>query len=159
MTRLERKEAELNKLYEFRKKAMEQNNIYWLYKNQRKIAELEQEVSTMNQTKTMSLSEAMKDCSKEVKNNIFKHLLKISLAADYVNECCEQTKQVLKQLDLNDFSLRQEVNELCKLSQKLASFVIVPNQNVLTDMIVDNAEFIDTCDAAANKHLNETLKL
>lgn len=86
-------------------------------------------------------------------------MLKISLAADFANDCAESAKAMLAKIDLNDFSMRSEVEELCRLSQRIASFVIIPNQNVLTDMITDNTDFIDTCHEAADRHLNEKLKL
>lgn len=159
MTRLERKEQELAKLYEYRQLAMAQNNFYGLQKSQEKIDALNKEIEDARRYNAMRLSDVMKDKSEEVKNDIYKHLLKISLAADFVNECCEQTKEAMRSVGLNDFTLRSEVDELCKLTQKIASFVIIPNQNVLTDMITDNSEFIDACDVAADKHLKEKLNL
>ena len=131
----------------------------WLSINQKKIDSLEKEIIEIRKYESCRLSDVMKDYSEDVKNDIYKHLLKISLAADFANECVEQTKSTLKKVGLNDFSLRKDVEELCRISQKLASLVIIPNQNILTDMITDNSEFIDTCDEAANKHLNEKLKL
>lgn len=107
----------------------------------------------------MRLSDVMKGFSEEDKNSIYKALLKISLAADYANECCEQAKDLLKKFGLNDFSLRPAVDEMCRQSQKIASFAIIPKQSLLADMITDNSEFIDACDAAADKHLKDKLKL
>lgn len=47
MTRLERKEAELAKLNEYKFAAMRKNDLVWLTKNQKKIEELEKEIAKM----------------------------------------------------------------------------------------------------------------
>ena len=44
MTRLERKEAELNKLYEYRAAALRSNDVMWMSKNRQKIDALEKRV-------------------------------------------------------------------------------------------------------------------
>lgn len=159
MTRLERKQTELQKLYEYRQAALKRNDLMWLTMNQNKIEALEKEIAEIKKYGAVLLRDALKAHGEDVKNLVYKHLLKITLAADYLNECTEQTKTALKKLGIDDFSLRYDVESLCKGSHKLADLVILPNQDLLTDMIVDNAEFIDTCDAAADKHLKDKLNL
>lgn len=131
----------------------------WLTLNAKKIAEVEAELETAKKYQPMKLANVLDKKEQDVKNEVYKSLLKISLAADFANDCVEETKSVLSKLGLNDFTLRADVAEMCKLSQKIASFVIIPNQRVLTDMIVDNDDFISTCHNAADKHLKETLNL
>lgn len=45
MTRLERKEAELKRLYEYKNAALRSNDLCWLTRNQEKIEALEKEVA------------------------------------------------------------------------------------------------------------------
>lgn len=159
MTRVERLERELEKLYSYRQAAMRAHDLFWLSANNGKIQEKERELIEARRYQPMKLADVLDDKGQDVKNSVYKALLKISLAADFANECSEEAKALMSRLDLNDFSLRSDVEELCRLSQKIASFVIIPNQNVLTDMMCDNADFIDTCNSAADSHLNDKLKL
>ncbi len=159
MTKIERLERELDEAYRQRLAAVKQNNLHWREMAQAKIERLQKELMEAKRYEPMKLKDILDDKGDEVKNKVYKSLLKISLAADFANECVEQTKAYLKELEINNFSLRADVEELCKLSQNVASFVIIPNQNVLTDMMTDNAEFISICDEAADKHLNDKLKL
>lgn len=159
MTKEERIADELRRLYDLRQTALLRNDLLWLSMNDAKIKEKEKELEEAKKSRPMKLLDILNDKGEDVKNRVYKSLLKISLAADFVNDCAEEAKSVLKELGLNDFTLRAEAQELCKLSQKIASFVIVPNQRVLTDMIVDNDKYIAQCHKAADAHLKKTLKL
>lgn len=159
MTRLERKEAELQKLYEYRATAMRNNDIMWLNMNHRKIDALEKEIIEMRKYEPMKLSEVLKDQPESMKNDIYKALLRISVLADVVNEACMMCKGKMKQLGLDDFSLRAEVADMDRLSQKIASFVLAPRQQILEDFIVDNAAMVNGCIILADKYINDKLKL
>ena len=158
-TKEERIADELKKLYDMRRTALLKNDFVWLSMNDAKIKEKENELEEARMRRPMKLLDILNDKGEDVKNRVYKSLIKISLAADFVNDCAEDAKSLLKELGLNDFTLRAEAQELCKLSQKIASFVITPNQHVLTDMIVDNDKFIAQCHKAADSHLKKTLKL
>ena len=159
MTKVERLEKELEKLHEYRRVAIKRNDLFWLSLNVKKIAEKEAELEQAKLYQPVRLSQILDDKGKEVKDAVYKALLKISLAADFANDCAEDAKELLAKLGLNDFSLRADVDSLREMSQKIASFVIIPNQKILEDMIVDNSEFVDSCHEAADKHLKEKLSL
>lgn len=159
MTKEERLSAELQKLYDLRRFAIMKNDLMWLARNDAKIREKEQELKRAKKNRAVSLLELLEEQGEDTKNRVYKALMKISLAADFVNDCAEETKSLLKEFDIRDFTLRAETQELCKISQKIASFVITPNQSILTDMIVDNDKFITQCHKAADSHLKKTLKL
>ena len=150
---------ELEKLYEYRRQALKRNDLMWMVRNNAKIKEKEAELEECKKYHPMRLKDILDDKGEDVKNKVYKALLKISLAADYVNDCVVEAKEVMKELGLNDFTLRADAEELCKLSQKIASFVIIPKQQVLTDMMVENEKFISRCHQAANTHLKRTLNL
>lgn len=159
MTKEERIKADLEKLYRYRADAMSRGDIVWLSRNNDKIKEKEKELEDAKKYRSVRLLDILADKGDDVKNRVYKALIKISLAADFVNDCTEEAKSLLKELDLNDFTLRAEAKELCKLSQKIASFVIFPGQCLLSDMMLEDSEFIDSCHAAADEHLKKTLKL
>ena len=152
MTKLERLQAERDKLIMWRNEAMKNNNLMNMYKIQEKIDKKDKEIEEAKKYAPMKLLDILK-------NKVYKALLKISLAADYVNDCVVEAKEVMKELGLNDFTLRADAEELCKLSQKIASFVIIPKQQVLTDMMVENEKFISRCHQAVDTHLKRTLNL
>lgn len=158
MTRLERLEKDLAKLNECKKAALAKKDFFWLTKNGKKIKRLEEEIAAAKMREPIKLSEAL---SKDdmVRDDIYRKLLKCSLAADFINDCSEEVKSALKKHGFTDFHFREDIDRICELSQKIASLVIIPKQTCLTDMIVNNDEFIETCHAAANKHLSETLML
>ena len=117
---------ELEKLYEYRRQALKRNDLMWMVRNNAKIKEKEAELEECKKYHPMRLKDILDDKGEDVKNKVYKALLKISLAADYVNDCVVEAKEVMKELGLNDFTLRADAEELCKLSQKIASFVIIP---------------------------------
>lgn len=159
MTKLERLQAERDKLIMWRNEAMKNNNLMNMYKIQEKINKKDEEIEEAKKYAPRKLLDILNGKGENVKNRVYKALLKISLAADFVNDCAVETKEVMKELGLNDFTLRADAEELCKLSQKIASFVIIPKQQVLTDMMVENEKFISRCHQAANTHLKRTLNL
>lgn len=159
MTRLERKEAELSKLYEYRAAAIKRNDLVWLMRNKEKIAEAEKEVEECRKYAPLRLADALKDEPQRVKNDVYKALLRISVLADVVNEACFMCKDLMKSLGLNDFSLRAEVAEMDRLSQKIASFVLMPKQKILEDFIVDNDAVVNGCIIIADRYLNDKMKL
>ena len=159
MTRLERLQAERDKLIMWRNEAMKNNNLMNMYKIQEKINKKDNEIEEAKKYAPMKLLDILNGKGENVKNRVYKALLTISLAADFVNDCTVETKEVMKELGLNDFTLRADAEELCKLSQKIASFVIIPKQQVLTDMMVENEKFISRCHQAADTHLKRTLNL
>lgn len=159
MTRLERKEAELDKLYQYRAAAMKRNDIMWLQVNQKRISALEAEIAEMRKYEPKRLSELLVDRDESVKNEIYKSLLRISLLADVVNEAAERCRSVLKQYGLNDFHFRHKVVELSKISQEVAGIVIIPESGILLDFIVNDDEVVDKCVDIADKYLNDKLKI
>ena len=156
MTKLERLQAERDKLIMWRNEAMKNNNLMNMYKIQEKINKKDEEIEEAKKYAPMKLLDILNGKGENVKNRVYKALLKISLAADFVNDCAVETNEVMKALGLNDFTLRADAEELCKLSQKIASFVIIPKQQVLTDMMVENEKFISRCHQAADTHLKST---
>ena len=159
MTRLERKQSELDKLYLYRAAALRNNDIMWLQMNQRRIDELEKELIEMRKYEPMRLSEVLSGSSEQVKNDVYKSLLRISVLADVVNEACVRCREKLGEFGLSDFTLRTEVGEMDKLSQKIASFVLAPRQKILEDFIVDDDDVVNGCIILADRYLNDKLKL
>lgn len=159
MTRLERLQAESDRLIMWRNEAMKNNDFMNMTRANEKIAVKEKEIEEAKKYAPMKLLDILNDKGEDVKNRVYKALIKISLAADFVNDCAEEAKSVLKEIGINDFTLRADANELCRLSQKIASFVIFPGQRVLTDMMVNNDTYIEQCHRHADAHLKRTLKL
>lgn len=159
MTRLERKEAELDKLYRYRQAAMDKNDFVWMAKSQEKIAGLENEIAELRRNESATVFSVLSDKDKMVKDGIYKALLRISLLADATNEACEVAKSLLKEHGVVDFSFRHKVDELCRLSQEIASVTIRANNKTMEDFIVDNDTFVDMCMKHADAHLKRKLKL
>lgn len=159
MTRLERKKAELDKLYQYRAAAMRNNDLTWMHRNQEKITELEKEIIEMKKYEPIRLSEALAEKGEGVKNEIYKALLRVSVLADVVNNACFECREKLNKHGLQDFSFRKDVSELCRLSQKIASIVLIPNSPLLEDFIVDDDTVVDGCTELADKYLHDKLNL
>lgn len=159
MTRIERLQAEVDKLYEYRRAAMEKGNFYWVEINNAKIKEKEAQLAEAKSYGKMTLHKALSEYSEEMKNKVYKLMLKASLAADFLNDCAGELEEAMKECGIVDFSFKKELAEIGRLSAKISSFVCLPSQEHLTDMMVYDDEFIATCNAAADKHLKETLNL
>lgn len=159
MTRLERLQAERDRLIMWRNEAMKNNNFMNMTRANEKIAVKEKEIEEAKKYVPMRLLDILNGKGEDVKNRVYKALIKISLAADFVNDCAEEAKSVLKEIGINDFTLRADAEDLCKQSQKIASFVIFPGQRVLMDMMVNNDTYIEQCHRHADAHLKRTLKL
>lgn len=159
MTRLERLQAERDKLIIWRNEAMNNNDFMNMTRTNEKIAAKEKEIEEAKKYQPMRLLDILNEKGEEAKDRVYKALLKISLACDYVAKCSYDAKEVLDKLGISDYTFRSDLEEMRKLSDKLAGFVCIPNQTCLTNMIVYDDEFIETCDKAADKRLKETLKL
>lgn len=159
MTRIERLQAELSKLYEYRRSAMEKGNLYWAEINDAKIKEKEAQLAEAKSYEKVTLNKALSEHSEEMKNKVYKLMLKASLAADFLNDCAGEVEDAMKELGIVDFSFKKELELISKLSAKISSFVCLPSQENLTNMMVYDDEFIATCNEAADKHLKETLNL
>ena len=99
MTKLERLQAERDKLIMWRNEAMKNNNLMNMYKIQEKIDKKDKEIEEAKKYAPMKLLDILDDKGEDVKNKVYKALLKISLAADYVNDCVVEAKEVMKELD------------------------------------------------------------
>lgn len=159
MTRLERKEAELQKLYEYRAAATRSNNIMWLNTNEIKIKELEKEVIEMRRQQSSTVFQVLSDKDKMTKDGVYKALLRISLMADACNEACCIAYDLLKQYGITAFSFQDKVKELQNISRQIAGVTLRTNNKVLEDFIVDNETFVDMCMKHADAHLKRKLKL
>lgn len=154
MTRLERKEAELKKLYEYRSAALDRNDIMWFARNQAKMDALVKEIEECKLCAPTKLKYLLDGKDEDLKNQFYVGMLRISLLADAVNEACCCVKDLFKkEFGMADFSLLKEVGEMDKLSQRIASFAIVPNNDFLEDVIVNDEEFVDACMRLATEHI------
>lgn len=157
MTRLERRQADLDKLYEYRAAALKSNDLYWLHKNQAKIVELEKEVRELKlygTKETRYLRDVLDKFSEEDKNTIYKDLLRINLLCDVVNEVAEMAKSDMRKVGIVDFSFSKKIEDMCKLSQEIASILILPNNQILDDFIINDNECVDKCVEIANKYID-----
>lgn len=161
MTRLERKQAELKKLYEYKAAALRRNDLTWLWKNQSKMETLIKEIEELKNYAPTTLKKMLDDKNdEELTNRFYRCMLRISLLADVVNEACEDVRDLFKkELGVKDFSLRKEVEDMRALSAKIANFAIIPNGKAIEDCIVDDGNFVETCIKLADEHLRNKLKL
>lgn len=159
MTRIERLEQNLAQVRELKQQSLKRNDFINLSKCNARIDELEKLLKEARGYEPHKLYDELTDKGEETKNAIYKALIKCSLAADFVNDCAFTAKSELNKIGVNDFGFRKDLDELVKLSSKIARLIIFPGQELLTDTVVDDAEFIDACHAAADKHLKEKLKL
>ena len=139
MTRLERKEAELEKLYQYRQLAMQNNDFMWMQRNQEKIISLEKEIEELRNNESATVFSVLSDKDKMVKAGVYKALLRISLLADATNEACEIAKSLLKEHGITDFAFRHKVDEMCKLSSEIAAVTLRSKNESMADFIVDNS--------------------
>lgn len=159
MTVIERLENRLETLYNQRAAAMRQNNFYWLEMTQKKINEVEQELIEARKYAPKKLSEFLQEQGEDVRDRVYKALIKISLAADFLNDCAFEAKCELDDIGLVEHSITPMVKQACEISQNIASFVLTANNEQLTQMITDNADFIKVCSDAADEHLQKTLNI
>ena len=160
MTKLERKEAALEKLYEAREVALLRNDLLWLSVNLKKIVALENDVIAMRSNKESTMRDLLEGKDEETKNRFYVGMLRISMLADVVNEACEEIGSLLKsEFNVADFSLKNEVKNLSTMSRRIASFVCNTGSPILQDCIVDNDKFVDNCMKLATKHITSKLKI
>jgi hypothetical protein len=159
MTKVERLEKKIDDLQAMRDKAMLSNDIVNYSRCIRRIEEVKKELEEARLYEPHRLSEELDGKGEEVKNAIYKCLIKCSLAADFVNDCAFDTKCELKKINLTDYNFRSELEELCRLSQKIASMVILDTETALSAMMTGNKEFIEACHKAADDYLQKTIKL
>lgn len=159
MTRLERKEQELEKLYEYRAAAIKMNNLMWLQRNQDRIDVLEKEVIELRKNHADTVFSVLSDKPEMIRDEVYKSLLRISLMADACNEACEMCREKLAKHGIVSFSFQDDVRKLCELSQKIASVTLRSKNKILEDFIVNNDTFVKMCIKHADAHIKRTLHL
>ena len=159
MTRFERKQAELEKLYEYKRAATVRNDLWALEKTMAKIDALEKEIIEMHKEEHATVFSVLRDKDKCVKHGIYKALIRISLMADATNEACEEARELLAQHGVVSFSFANKIKELCRLSQEIASVTLNSNNKVLEDFIVNNDKFVEMCMKHADAYLKKKMKL
>ena len=95
MTKLERLQAERDKMIKWRYEAMKNNDLMNLYRIQDKISKKEKEIEEAKKYAPMRLLDILNGKGEDVKNRVYKALLKISLAADFVNDCAVETLSLI----------------------------------------------------------------
>lgn len=159
MTRLERKESELNKLYEYRALAMRKNDLLWLHRNQSKIDELEKEIIEMRKNESATVFSVLQDKDEMIKHEVYKSLLRISLMADALNEAAEIARERLAEVGITSFNFQKKIEEVCRLSQEVASVTLRSKHKVMEDFITENDVFIEKCMANADEYLKAKMNL
>lgn len=159
MTRLERKQSELDRLYEYRAAAMRKNDFLWMQRNQEKIDALEKEIIEMRRREHQTVFSVLSDKGECVKNGVYKALLTISLMADATNEACENASELMAKYGITSFGFKNKVKELKRLSQEIASVTLANPSKLMEDFIVNDDTFVDMCMKHANAHLKRKLKL
>jgi len=159
MTRLERLQAERDRLIMWRNTAMRNNDLLNMNRAQEKINAVGKDIEQAKQYMPMRLLDILNGKGEKAKNKVYKALIKVSLASDFVAACAYEAKEVLKEVGVNDWTFRADLEEIRKLSDKIAGFVCFDKNSPLTDMMIDDDKFIASCNRAANKRLKETLKL
>lgn len=160
MTRLERKEAELEKLRGYRAAAIRRNDLVWLNHTDAKIKEVEKEIEECRKCARATLKDLLDSKDEDFKNRFYVGMLRISMLADAVTEACSEVETLFrKEFGVVDFSLLREVKEMDALSKKMARFMTVTGNDALTDCLVDNGKFLDCCIKLATKHITSKLKI
>jgi hypothetical protein len=159
MTRVERLEKQLEQLQALKTQAMRQNDYVSFSKCSAKIAEAEKMLEQAKRYEPSLLSDVLSGYGEDVKNHIYKLLLKCSLAADFANDCAFEAKEELGKLGISDFHFREDLSQIAEYSKRVANIVIIPGQDALNDMLTDDDEFVDACHAAADAHLKKRLGL
>lgn len=159
MTRLERKQAELDRMYECKAAAQRRSDMLWLLMNKEKIDALEAEIAEMRKYEPQRLGDLIADRDESVKNDIYKSLLRISLLSDAVNESVFICREILQKYGIDDFTFRQKVEKLNRLSHEIANIPLMAKGKLMEDMMVNNSTFVRMCIKHADAHLKRTLKL
>lgn len=159
MDRIERKRAELEKLYQYRAAAMRRNDFLWLSANQQKIDSIEKEIIELEKNRHATVFSVLSQKDEMTKNGVYKALLRISLLADACNEAAVIARDLLAEHGITDFSFRNKVKELSQLSHDIAGITLVPNRSILENFITDDEKFVDMCIKHADAHIKRKLKL
>lgn len=158
MTRLERKQAELDKLYRYKAAAVRNNDLMWFHLNQDKIAALEAEVAELRKYEPQKLRHVLADREECVKHDIYKALLRVSLVADVVYEASFEAKSILSRYGIIDFHFAKKVDEIVSLSKEVAGIPIAGGE-IMESFIVDNEKFVGMCMKHADAYIKRRLKL
>lgn len=159
MTRLERKEVELQKLYEYRRIALGRNDLMWLQRNQAKIDALEKEIEECKSFESKRLSDALSEEDNDSKMEIFKLLLRVHLLADATYAATCEVRDAMKAKGIEDFKFRQKVKDLSDLAMSVSAIAFSSNNQLIEDVIVDDDKFVELCIKHADAHLKRKLKL
>lgn len=156
--RVKRIKEHMQKVREMRCAMIKANRLVDVYKCDCKMKELEAKLHEAEMYEPTQLRNIL---SKEemAKHNIYGKLLKINLAADFLTDCADDCRDTLRKLGINNMHFQKDLDEISKLSARIAGLIATTEESSLTDFIVDDDEFISDCNAAASRYLAKTFNL
>lgn len=154
MTKLERLEKELKELQEKQKQFLIKKDLIKASKLNSKIEDVKRKISECNAYEVGRLSD-MLDKSEIERLKIYEKMVKISLAADFLLDCCIDYSDTLKQAGLNDITMRNMVMPIWEQSQKLVSMPSQEQYGELLNFMMEDDELIDDMHLLANRYLKQ----
>lgn len=159
MTRLQRLQKDLDEKIAHRNKLMRGGNFVKSQVVQIEIEELEAAIAEAKLYEPQRLSDLLSDREECVKNEIYKNLLRISLIADAADEAAHLAKESLQRYGIDDFSFRQKIKTLCKLTGEIAAIPLLAKGSVMEDFITNDDKFVELVLRHANAYIKRKLKL
>lgn len=158
MTKKERYEAQLRALQTEQRQLLMSRNFTKASKLNNKIEELKMRI------KDCDAYEAGRLCDMLPKDEIHRldlinMMLKINLAADFLNDCTIDYADTLKSVGLNDVTLTNMVKPIREQAQKLANMPVQARYGELVDLMVENDKLIDDMHALTDKYLKDNLNI
>lgn len=154
MTKLERYENKLKELQEKQKQFLLKRDFIKASAMNSKIEEMKQKISECNAYEVGRLSD-MLDKSEIERLKIFEKMVKISLAADFLLDCCVDYSDTLKKAGLNDITMRNMVMPIWEQSQKLVNMPSQEQYGELLNFMLENDVLIDDMHLLANRYLKQ----
>lgn len=158
MTKKERYESQLKQLQEEQRGYLLKRDFTKASKLNRKIDDLKRKVAECDAWEVGRLCDMLSRAEIE-ELELYRKMIKISLAADFLNDCTIDYAETLKRAGLNDVTLSQMVQPIREQAQKLANLPAQKEYGELLDFMIEDDTLINGMHILTDRYFNENLNI
>ena len=141
MTRLERYRQQLSELEARRNQFMRQGKYMQMHKLEDELNEVRKHIAEAENYEAKPIKELV-SMDEIHESGLIPALMECHLAADYLNSCSCEVKDIIKKMGFRAVSIIPDINEIISRTNAFASVLCEKNE-VLRDMLLDNDTLIN----------------
>lgn len=158
MTKKERYEEQLKQLQSKQKSLLIKREYIKAFSLNEKIEGVKRKIAECDAWEVGRLCDMLSRAEIE-ELELYRKIIKISLAADFLNDCSIDYAETLKRAGLNDVTLSKMVQPIREQAQKLANLPAQKEYGELLDFMIEDDTLINGMHILTDRYFNENLNI